>query len=452
MVEFREAPVDNERVSPHKHRIADYLRPKTLTMLLLGFSSGFPFLLVGNTFGYWLRDEHTSLTAIGFLSWVGLAYSLKVLWAPLIDRVDLPLFKRLGHRRGWMMFSQIAVGMALVAMGGTGTKAGLGRLVAFALVVALASSTQDIVVDAWRIESADDGEEQGLLASAYQFSYRVALLTTDSLILIVAAAVGWRMSYGIYGVCMAVGMIATWFAKEPERANAVMDEKREAPLWARFFDAVVGPFIAFFRAHGWLALVMLAAISLYRLPDFMMGPMANPYYHDLGLTKQTVGAVRGSIGLIATFAGIAAGGFCSLKLGYMRALIIGGILQAAATAAYAALAFAGASYPLFALVMVCDNFGISFAGVALVAYMSSLTNLGYTATQYALLSSTYAWLGKILKGFSGAEVENLSTTHGLIHAYGIFFIACGLTGVPAVLLFAALDYWHRRKQPAPPSA
>ncbi len=447
------APIDNERVSPQKHRIADYLRPKTVAMLLLGFSSGLPFYLVGNTFGYWLRDEHTSLTAIGFLSWVGIAYSLKFLWAPLMDRVDLPLFKRLGHRRGWMMFSQIVVGVALCAMGATGTKVGLGRLGACALIVAFASSTQDIVVDAWRIESADDGDEQGLLASAYQFSYRLALLTTDSLILIVAAAVGWRMSYGIYGACMAVGMMATWFAKEPERANAGLHEKgREAPLWRRFFDAIVGPFIAFFRAHGWLALVMLAAISLYRLPDFMMGPMANPYYHDLGLTKQTVGAVRGSIGLIATFAGIAAGGFCSLKLGYMRALVIGGILQAAATAAFATLAFAGLSIRLFAFVMAGDNFSLSFAAVALVAYMSSLTNLGYTATQYALLSSTYAWLGKILKGFSGAAVERLSTTHGLIHAYGIFFIACGLTGVPAVLLFAALGYWHERKQPTPAAA
>jgi len=436
-------------VSPHKHRIADYLRPKTLAMLLLGFSSGLPFLLVGNTFGYWLRDEHTSLTAIGFLSWVGIAYSLKFLWAPLMDRVDLPLFKRLGHRRGWIMFSQILVGLALLAMAGAGTSAGLGRLGALALVVAFASSTQDIVVDAWRIESAEDGEEQGLLASAYQFSYRLALLAADSLILIVAATVGWRMSYGIYGASMVIGIIATWFASEPERADAVADNKqREAPLWTArgFFDAIVGPFIAFFRAHGWLALVMLAAISLYRLPDYIMGPMANPYYHDLGLSKQTVGAVRGSIGLIATFAGIAAGGFSSLKFGYMRALIIGGILQAAAIAAYATLAFSGTTIRLFALVMAGDNFGIGFAGVALVAYMSSLTSIGYTATQYALLSSTYAWLGKILKGFSGVEVERLSATYGLIHGYGIFFVVCGLTGLPAVLLFAALGYCQSRKQ------
>jgi PAT family beta-lactamase induction signal transducer AmpG len=442
-------------VSPHKHRLADYLRPKTLAMLLLGFSSGLPFLLVANTFGYWLRDEHTSLTAIGFLSWVGIAYSLKFLWAPVLDRVDLPLFKRLGHRRGWMMFSQIVVGLALAAMGGIGTKAGLVRLGALALVAAFAASTQDIVIDAWRIESADDGGEQGLLASAYQFGYRIAILATDSLILIVAAAVGWRLSYGIYGACMTVGMIATWFAKEPERADAVAHEKqREAPFWTPrgFFDAVVGPFIAFFRAHGWLALLMLAAISLYRLPDYVMGPMANPFYHDIGLSKQTVGAVRGSIGIVATFAGIAASGFCSLKLGYMRALIIGGIFQAAAIAAYAALAFAGTSVRLFALVMAGDNFSISFAGVALIAYMSSLTNIGYTATQYALLSSTYAWLGKILKGFSGVEVERLSTTFGLIHGYGIFFIACGLTGLPAVLLFAILGYWHSRKQLAAAAA
>ena len=442
-------------MAPQKHHLADYLRPKTLTMLLLGFSSGLPFYLVGNTFGYWLRDEHTSLTAIGFLSWVGIAYSLKFLWAPLMDRVDLPLFGRLGHRRGWILFAQIVVGLALAAMGGTGTKFGLARLGVFALIVAFASSTQDIVVDAWRIESADDGDEQGLLASAYQFSYRLALLTTDSLILILAAAVGWRMSYGIYAAGMAVGIIATLLAKEPQRPHVAIDkEAPKAPLWAPrgFFDAVVGPFIAFFRAHGWLALVILAAISMYRLPDFLMGPMANPYYHDIGLAKKTVGEMRGSIGLIATFAGIAAGGFCSLKLGYMRALIIGGVLQAAATAAYAALAFAGASIPLFAVVLAADNFSLSFAAVALVAYMSSLTSLGYTATQYALLSSTYAWLGKILKGFSGATVEALSASNGLIHGYGVFFILCGLTGVPAILLFAALSHWHRRRHPVPATA
>lgn len=438
-----------------KHRFADYLRPKTLAMLVLGFSSGLPFLLVGNTFAYWLRDEGTSLTAIGFISWVGIAYSLKFLWAPLMDRIDLPLFSRLGPRRGWMLFAQIVVAAALIGMGSIGLHAGLGWLGAFALVVAFASSTQDIVVDAWRIEAADDGDELGLLASAYQLGYQAALRAADSLILIVATRVGWRFSYGIYGVLMAAGMAATWFAKEPQRAASVIEEKeREAPLWTPrgLFDGVVGPFIAFFRAHGWLALAMLAAISLYKLPDFVMGPMYNPFYHDIGLSKDVVGVVRGSIGFAGILAGIAAGGFCSLKFGYMRALIIGGIVQGLGVAAYAALAYVSASVPMFAFVMAAENFGIAFSGVALVAYMSSLTNLGYTATQYALLSSTYAWLGKILKGFSGAAVESLGATHGLIHAYGIFFVGCGLMGIPAILLFAALSYWHKRTTPAPVAA
>src|SRR5579885_723594 len=217
---------------PQKHRLADYLRPKTLTMLVLGFSSGLPFLLVGNTFGYWLRDEGTSLTAIGFLSWVGIAYSLKFLWAPLMDRLDLPLFSRLGHRRGWMLFSQIAVGLALIAMGGIGTHAGLGSLGICALVAAFASSTQDIVIDAWRIEVADDGEELGLLTSAEQFGYRVAYLATNSLIFIVATRLGWRFSYIVCGLGISAGIAANLVAREPERADAVIDQKeREAPLW-----------------------------------------------------------------------------------------------------------------------------------------------------------------------------------------------------------------------------
>jgi len=418
-----------------------YLRPRTLVMLVLGFSSGLPFLLVGNTFGYWLRDEGTTLTAIGFLSWVGIAYSLKFLWAPIIDRVNAPFFGLLGRRRGWMALSQIIVGAALVAMAAAGTAHGLMLLGAFALVTAFASSTQDIVIDAWRIESAKDADELGLLSSAYQFGYRVALLATDAIILVAAEHMGWRFSYGLYGALMAIGLAATFVATEPAIADQVIGEKAKAePLTSLrgLFDAIAGPFIAFFRAHGALALLMLAAISLYRLPDFVMGPMANPFYHDIGLSKDVVGAVRGSISLIVSFAGIAAGGFVALRFGYMRALIIGGILQALAIASYALLAYAGPNIGLFSAIMGLDSFGISFAGVALVSYMSSLTSLGYTATQYALLASTYALAGKFLKGFSGEIVESLAASHGLMNAYAIFFVGAGLVGVPAILLFMLL--------------
>lgn len=418
-----------------------YLEPRVLVMLALGFSSGLPFLLTGNTFGYWLRDEGTSLTAIGFISWVGIAYSLKFLWAPLIDRVSVPILGRLGRRRGWMLLAQAAVATGLFAMAAVGRGTGLLILGAFALLVAFASATQDIVIDAWRIESAESGEELGLLSSAYQFGYRMALLATDALILIAAAHIGWRVSYTACGFAMIVGIGATLIALEPARADSVIEQKsREAPLSSLrgLFDAIAGPFTVFFRTHGWLALLMLVAIGLYRLPDFVMGPMANPFYHDIGLSKDYVGAVRGTVGVIAALLGIAAGGACALRLGYMRALIIGGILQALAIAAFATLACAHPDTLRFATIMSGDNFSTGFAGVALVSYMSSLTSLGYTATQYALLSSTYAWAGKILKGFSGVIVEALVANHGLMAAYAIFFIGAGAIGIPAIILFAIL--------------
>ena len=412
-------------------------RPKVAVMLALGFSSGLPFLLTGNTFGYWLRDEGTTLKAIGFLSWVGLAYSLKFLWAPLIDRLDAPFLGVLGRRRGWLAASQLLVGAGLLGMALTGTHVGLTTIGAFALLVAFASSTQDIVVDAWRIEAAETSDELGLLSAAYQLGYRAALLATDALILIAANHLGWPMAYGLCAAAVTIGLFATFKAVEPARAEEGMEEKAiTAALWTPrgFLDAVVGPFVAFFSTYKWLALLMLGMISLYRIPDFVMGPMANPFYHDLGLSKDVVGTVRGTVGLIFSLLGIAAGGLSALKFGYMPTLIAGAILQGLAIAAYAVLAYAGHDVRVFAAVMAGDSFGISFAGVALVTYMSSLTSLGYTATQYALLSSTYAYLGKFLKGFSGLIVEHLSQGRSLMEAYALFFLGAGAIGAPALVL------------------
>ncbi|MBV9539643.1 MAG: MFS transporter, partial [Alphaproteobacteria bacterium] len=205
------------------------------------------------------------------------------------------------------------------------------------------------------------------------------------------------------------------------------------------FDAVAGPFIAFFKTYGWIALLMLVAISFYRVPDFMMGPMVNPYYHDIGLTKDTVAAVRGTFSFVSSLAGIALGGFVALRFGYLRALVIGGILQALAIGAYAVLAYTKADITAFIGVMIFDSIAVSFAGVALVSYMSSLTSLGYTATQYALLASAYTLLGKFLKGFSGQIIDSLSAGGDLMHAYAVFFIVCGATGIPGVLLFIVLS-------------
>lgn len=427
--------------------LASLGQPKVLVMLLLGFSSGLPFLLTGNTLGYWLRDRGTTLGAIGFLSWVGLAYSVKFLWAPIIDRVDAPLVGRLGRRRGWMIVSQAIAGVGLLGLSVLGPDGGLPLFGSLALVVAFASSTQDIVVDAWRIEAAADGDELGLLSAAYQLGYRAALLVTDALILIAASHWGWPFSYTLMALLMVVGIGASIAAIEPGRAAAVFQAKdRAAPLGSLrgFVDAVWGPFAEFFRVYGWMALLMLAMISFYRLPEFMMGPMANPYYHDLGLSKDAVGAVRASIGLVASLAGIAAGGFAALRFGYLRTLVAGVILQSLVIANFAVLAWYGADLRLFGAVMAADNFGIGFAGVALVTYMSSLTSLGYTATQYALLSSAYTYVGKFAKGFSGVIVEHLAAGRTLLDGYALFFIGCGLLGIPALVLCLVLA----RKQQA----
>jgi PAT family beta-lactamase induction signal transducer AmpG len=429
--------------------LAQLKQPKVAVMLALGFSSGLPFLLTGNTFGYWLRDEGMSLKAIGFLSWVGLAYTFKVLWAPIVDRVDLPLLGRLGRRRGWMALSQIVIAAGLVGMALVGPRGGLTAAAGLALVTAFASATQDTVIDAWRIEAAKDGEEMGLLSSASQLGYRIALLVTDALIISLAGHLGWPNSYLIMAACMIIGITATFWAFEPAQADAVLDGK--AALWTArgFFDAVVGPFVDFFAKHGKIGLLMLAAVALYRLPDFVMGPMYNPYYHDLGLAKDTVAAVRGSVGLIAAFVGIAVGGLSAVRLGLFPTLVIGAILQGFGTAAFALLSLSG-DIGVFGAVMAGDNFAQAYAGVALVAYMSSLTGLGYTATQYALLSSTYAMLGKFLKGFSGVVVEGLTPAHGLTGAYATAFVGAGLITIPALILFLILARLNRPAAPLTP--
>jgi len=421
--------------------IASLGQPKVAVMLALGFSSGLPFFLSGNTLGYWLRDAGTTLTAIGFLSWVGLAYSVKFLWAPIIDRVDAPVFGRFGRRRGWLIVSQILVALGLAGLSAVGLKAGLTAVGVLALVVAFSSSTQDIVVDAWRIEAASDSDELGLLSSAYQLGYRFAIIVTDALILIMANHFGWRLSYAAMAALMVVGLCASLVAAEPARAARVFESKAEtAPLWSGrgFVDAVIGPFTEFFRVYGWLALLMLAMISFYQLPEFVMGPMANPFYHDLGLSKDAVGAVRGSIGLVASLLGIAAGGFSTLRFGYARTLIAGVIVKMLVIASFATLAWSGPDLRVFGAVMFADNFGIGLAGVALVTYMSSLTSLGYTATQYALLSSAYTYVGKFAKGFSGVLVDRLAVGRGLIDAYALFFIGAGLLGTPALILCIVL--------------
>ncbi len=417
--------------------LAELRRPKMAAMLMLGFSSGLPFMLVGNTFGFWLRDEGIALTTIGFLSWVGMAYTLKVFWSPIIDRTDVPLLGRLGRRRGWMLLTQLIVAIGLLGMAVTGPKGDLTAVAVMSLIAAVGAASQDVVIDAWRIEIADSAGEIGLLTSASALGYRTALLITDALIISLAGHLGWPIAYTLMAILMAVGLAGTLLAAEPVRADAVLNAK--PPMWTArgFSDAIVGPFIVFFSKYKALGALILAAVAFYRLPDFIMGPMYNPYYHDLGISKDMVAGIRGSVGLVAAIVGTAAGGLSSIRFGVLPSLVVGAILQGLGTAAFALLAIDHGP-ATFGAVMVFDNLAQGYAGVALIAYMSSLTSLGYTATQYALLSSTYALPGKFLKGFSGVVVEGLQRAHGLTGAYAIAFIGAGLIAVPSLALFLLL--------------
>lgn len=416
------------------------LQPRMLIMLLLGFGCGLPFMLVGNTLGFWLRSTGVELSTIGFLSWIGMAYTLKFLWAPLIDRVPAPLLGRLGRRRGWLLLSQMAVLVGLLGMAILGPGAGLWLFGALALLAAFASATQDIVVDAWRIESAESNEEQALLSTVYQMGYRAALLTTDALIFLVADPLGWPLAYGLMALLMVFALGAALGAREPAGATGP-----DTPLWTLrgLHDALLGPFLAFFREHRQWALLILVAISGYRLADFVMGPMANPLYADLGIDPTTIGTIRGSVGLVATLTGTALAGICALRFGLVATLLTGALLGPLSNLGFSALALSGGDGTVFALVMAIDNFSAGFAGIALIAWMSSLTQSGYTATQYALLSSFYALPGKVLKGFSGTIVEALAVGRSLPEAYAWFFAGTALLALPVVLLCVWLLRRHR---------
>jgi PAT family beta-lactamase induction signal transducer AmpG len=420
--------------------LASFREPRVLAMLALGFSAGLPFLLTGNTLGAWLRDEGTELSAIGFISWVGLAYSLKFVWAPLLDRVELPLLGRLGKRRSWIVLAQIGVVAGLVAMTAIGPGGGLVVFGVFAVVVAFASATQDIAIDAWRIESSRSAEELGLMSAAYQLGYRAAMLVTNALIFNIAARTGWEVSFALMAMLMGVGLAAAMYAAEPRAADSLVasaaPQVAPTPIWTLrgLYDAVIGPFLTFFAAHGKNALVLLAAISLYRLPDFVMGPMVNPFYADLGLSLDAIGAMRASVGLWGTLAGVAAGGFCAVRLGFVPTLVLGAFLAPVSNLGLTMMAFAGPDLAVFGGALALENFSEGFAGTALIAWMSSLTTFGYAATQYALLSSFYSILGKILKGLSGVAVETLDRSLDLLTAYGVFFAITASIAVPSVLV------------------
>lgn len=387
------------------HPLGVYLERRSLVMLALGFSSGLPYLLVFNTLSAWLRESGLSLQSISTFFLVTLVFTAKFVWAPVIDRVSPPILSRfLGRRRAWMITAQVAVALGLFAISRSDPAHNLGGLALIALWTAFFSATQDIVIDAWRIDSATV-ERQGALAASYQWGYRIAIIVGGALPLVLADQRGWPFAYATMTVLMLIGVAAVLLAPiPPERAGAAPPANG---FLGHLRQAFVDPFADFFRRFAWAGLLILAMICFYRLSDFTLVLM-NPFYRDLGFTKSEIAAVTKVFGLIATILGVGAGGAAIAKFGLFRPLAFGAVFAPLSHLSFAWLAHHGPDIRGLTFCIGLDNFAEGFAGTCLIAYMSSLTSAGFTATQYALFSSLYALPGKLLGSQSGKIIEGVA--------------------------------------------
>ncbi len=425
-------------------------------MLFLGFSAGLPFLLVFSTLSAWLAQAGIQRSTIGLLSWVGITYSIKFFWAPVVDRLRLPLLHAaLGRRRSWMLIAQLGMGAGLAGLALQDPSTQLGTMIGCALLVAFSSATQDIAIDAWRIE-ATELERQGAMSAAYQLGYRIALIVAGAGCLYLAAEYGWRVAYLAMSGLALIGILTTLLVPEPETGSRKTTPQAEArvlawiearPHWparlrhagAWFVGAVVCPFMDFFHRNGLqLGVAILCFVGLFRLTDITMGSMANPFYLALGYTLKQVAAIAKFYGVVLSIAGAFLGGIAVARYGSARALMVGGVLVIVSNLGFAALALHGeASVPGLALVISGDNLAAGFAGSAFIAYLSGLTNTAYTATQYALFSSIFTLPGKLIGGASGYVSEALG--------WPLFFVYTSVLGLPAL----ALIIWLNRRLPTP---
>ena len=416
--------------------IAIYWHPRIAALFFLGFSAGLPFLLVFSTMSAWLTEYGVSRSTIGFFSWIGITYSIKVFWAPVVDRIRLPGIGRLGQRRSWILLAQLGIAAGLLGLSLVDPSENLRGVALLALLVAFSSATQDISVDAYRIEAAEM-DRQAAMAAAYIFGYRVALLVAGAGALLIAEFSTWSVSYGIMAGLVSIGVITTCIVREPE--HDVLIERRRGnghePIPKRvlrwFQGAVVAPFHEFFTRYGWLAMVVLGVIATYRISDITMGVMANPFYLDLGFTKSEIASIVKAFGFSMTLAGAGLGGLLVVRFGLMPMMMTGAILVALTNLLFALMAELEPTRTLLAIVISADNLSAGLANVVFVAFLSSLVNKTYTATQYALFSSLMTLLGKFIGGFAGIVVDGFGYTMFFIYASGI--------GIPAMLfLFVAM--------------
>ncbi|MBU0601011.1 MAG: AmpG family muropeptide MFS transporter [Gammaproteobacteria bacterium] len=427
-----------------------YAHPRVAGMFFLGFSAGLPLILVLGSLSFWLREAGVDRSTIGYFSWIGLAYGFKWVWSPLVDRLPLPVLTRLmGRRRSWLLASQLSIAAALFAMAGTDPAQNLSRMAYCAMAVAFASATQDIALDAYRIEAVEQ-RLQGAMAATYQGGYRIAMIAASAGVLWLAASVDqtalayehapWRFAYLVMAASMGVGVITTLLIREPDVRVSEETLSREArtrawlaheglhgPVLAAaawVHGAVVSPFLDFVRRYRWQAVLLLALIGTYRISDVVMGIMANAFYVDMGYTKDEVATVAKVYGVGMTIAGAVIGGVLTARIGVMKTLFLGALLSSVTNLLFVWLAGRGHDVGGLIFAVSADNLSAGIASSAFVAYLSGLTNVAYSATQYALFSSLMLLLPKFIAGFSGVVVD--------ARGYEYFFTGTALLGVPVL--------------------
>lgn len=427
-----------------------YLDRRVITVLFLGFASGLPILLVYSTLSAWLSEVGISKTAIGLFSWASVAYGFKFLWAPLVDRMPLPLFTRiLGQRRGWMIFTQICVAAAMLGLGSTDPAANLAMTAVWAVVLAFASATQDIVIDAYRVEVLDE-DQLGAGAGNIVLGYRIGMVAAGGGALIVADLAGWFWAYAAMAGLMAVGMMAVLLNPEPRRpvaqASKAMEERGAAflarhahlpqpvqDLSASIYKAVICPFADFMMRPNWLMILLF--IALYKYGDALLGVMANPFYLEIGFSLAEIGVVSKGYGVVMTIAGGLIGGIMVARWGILRSLLVCGVLQAASNLVFVAQAHIGYSLPMLTVTISIENITGGMGTAAFVAYLSSLCNLAYTATQYALVSSFMAFARTIFASGGGWLADHVD--------WVTYFLISTGAAVPGL----ALLIWMMRRFP-----
>lgn len=417
----------NMTSSPRTYTLRQaFAQPAALIMFFFGFTSGLPFLLVGGTLSAWLKESSVSLEMIGLISYATLTYSLKFLWSPFVDQAKLPIIHKLGQRRSWLLLAQILLCISLLAMSFISPHA-LMLFVFFVFLAAFAGATQDIVVDAYRIEIAP-AEVQGALAATYTLGYRFALLASGALALILADHIAWSLIYQLMAVLVMLLMIVTYLAKEPERQQQTFTS-----FGAMMQDGVIGPFKDFFvRYSGMVGVALLLFMGLFKISDQMLGVMALPFYLDSGFSKTEIGTVSKLFGVWVGIAGAFVGGACVVRFGIERSLFVGMIFGGLSNLLFILLSLYPANLNVFVAVIGGENFAGGFLGTAAVAWLSSLVNKHYTATQYALFSSLVTLPGKLIGGLSGFMVTSIG--------YIGFFVFSTVSILPAIILFL----WLRR--------